>query len=48
MSLSTLRPLKHPQNISVVKAELDHFRSCRLETKMLVVLGDDANGQLLS
>ena len=50
MSLSMLRILNHPRNISAVKAELKPWRrtfcSCRLETKMLLVLGHDANGHL--
>ena len=50
MSLSTLRPLKDPQHISAVKAESEPwwraFRSCWLETKMLLMLtwNQDAAG----
>ena len=47
-----LRPPNDPQNISAVKAESEPlqraYRSCRLETKMLLVLCHDANGQLAS
>ena len=50
MSLSILRPPKHPQKISAVKAELKPrqraFCSRQLETKMMLVLTYDANGQL--
>ena len=50
MSLSMLRPSKDPRNISAVKAESEPcqraFRSCRLETKMLLAVGHDADGQL--
>ena len=50
MNLSTFRPLKDPRNVSGVEAESDPlrkaFRPHRLETKMLLALGHDADGQL--
>ena len=52
MSLSMLRPLNHPRNISAVKAESEPrqraFHSCQLETKMLPALGHDADGRVVA
>ena len=48
--LSMLGPPKDPRNISAVKTESEPwwrgFHSCWLETKMLLVLSHDADGQL--